>query len=259
MSASNYSRFAQYVQDPDATRFLDHALQPKPGDRVLDFGCGSGNVTVDLARRIGPTGFLVGVDPDEDRVSFAKKRFHNDENVRIVRGSIDEAVEFGPFDVINSTMVLFWISPDKYDAILQKIFDLLVPGGRFGFTTLKDDEPGPRLGYLGQLSANQYENSYEKFLSAVGLNYRSLSYWKECLKRTSFELVHAVEEEREYVLPDDESLLVWWEATCYGRFSAECATRNAEAHETVLRQYGRKRNEPASIVSTYVDVVVRKP
>jgi ubiquinone/menaquinone biosynthesis C-methylase UbiE len=40
----------------------------KEGDRCLDVGCGSGDVTLDIARRVGPKGHAIGVDFDEDIV-----------------------------------------------------------------------------------------------------------------------------------------------------------------------------------------------
>ncbi|HJQ84811.1 MAG TPA: methyltransferase domain-containing protein, partial [Candidatus Binatia bacterium] len=38
------------------------ALAPAPGERVLDLGCGCGTTTLELARRVGPSGTVLGVD-----------------------------------------------------------------------------------------------------------------------------------------------------------------------------------------------------
>ena len=48
---------------------------------------------VDLARRVGSTGFVVGIDPDEDRISVAQTRFkdHTHANVEVYLGSNDES------------------------------------------------------------------------------------------------------------------------------------------------------------------------
>ena len=57
---------------PATLALLDRAgLQP--GDRCLDVGCGSGDVTFDMARLVGPSGQAVGIDFDEVGVRLARE------------------------------------------------------------------------------------------------------------------------------------------------------------------------------------------
>ena len=104
--ASTYSKLSKHVQLSEGQKFLDHILQPQRDDRVLDFGCGTGNLTLHLAEKIGPKGFLVGVDPDVERIKIAHSRLQRYENVKIVHGSIDEAKPFALYDLINSNQVV---------------------------------------------------------------------------------------------------------------------------------------------------------
>ena len=180
MSASNYDRFAQYMQNSVGPKFLDEALHPQSGNRALDFGCGTGNTTIEMAERIGPTGFLVGVDPNEDRISIAQTRLQDKDNVKIVHGSTKEAAQYAPYDVIFSNYVMHWIPAQEHAVTFRNIYDMLKPGGRFGFTTIERDLPG----YIHDLSASQYENSYENFLVAVGWSLRPLADWTKLLKET---------------------------------------------------------------------------
>ena len=56
-------------------RFSDFAMQEytiAPGERVLDYGCGCGDTTVSLARRVGSTGRVVGVDVSEVMLEQAR-------------------------------------------------------------------------------------------------------------------------------------------------------------------------------------------
>ena len=52
--------------------YLD-LLGVKAGERVLDIGCGSGVVTRDIARRVGPAGRAVGIDPSPQFLVVARE------------------------------------------------------------------------------------------------------------------------------------------------------------------------------------------
>ena len=52
---------------------LDHAA-PKLGERVIDIGCGSGTTVLELAARVGPTGYVVGADVSKPSVEKARER-----------------------------------------------------------------------------------------------------------------------------------------------------------------------------------------
>jgi ubiquinone/menaquinone biosynthesis C-methylase UbiE len=52
---------------------LDHAA-PKLGERVIDIGCGSGTTVVELAARVGPTGYVLGADVSKPSVEKAQER-----------------------------------------------------------------------------------------------------------------------------------------------------------------------------------------
>lgn len=50
------------------------ALQPNPGETILDIGCGNGLLTAELARAVGKKGRVIGIDPSEDMRSAGVKR-----------------------------------------------------------------------------------------------------------------------------------------------------------------------------------------
>jgi len=45
-----------------------------PGMRVLDLGCGAGNVSMLAAEFVGPTGLVIGIDPSEEVLTIASER-----------------------------------------------------------------------------------------------------------------------------------------------------------------------------------------
>jgi len=58
----------------DSTRAaLDHAA-PKVGERVVDIGCGSGTTVLELAARVGPSGYVLGADVSKPSVEKARER-----------------------------------------------------------------------------------------------------------------------------------------------------------------------------------------
>jgi ubiquinone/menaquinone biosynthesis C-methylase UbiE len=59
----------------------------KQGDKVLDMGCGTGEVTAFLAEMVGKQTEVVGVDPDIDRIKFAVQQHSgNHKNITFVHG-----------------------------------------------------------------------------------------------------------------------------------------------------------------------------
>jgi ubiquinone/menaquinone biosynthesis C-methylase UbiE len=47
---------------------------PQPGERVIDIGCGSGTTVLELARRVGPSGYVLGADISQQSVEKAQSR-----------------------------------------------------------------------------------------------------------------------------------------------------------------------------------------
>jgi SAM-dependent methyltransferase len=52
---------------------IQHAA-PQPGERAIDIGCGCGATVLELARRVGPGGHVLGVDISEPMLGLARKR-----------------------------------------------------------------------------------------------------------------------------------------------------------------------------------------
>jgi len=107
------------------------AHPPRPGDRVVDLGCGFGDTTQRLAQLIGPEGEALGVDVSEPFIELARKEAEEEgvENVRFAVEDVQVA-EFGEsFDYAFSRMgVMFFANPV---AALRNVREALAPGGRF--------------------------------------------------------------------------------------------------------------------------------
>ena len=101
----------------------------RPGLRLLDFGCGSGDISVGLAEAVAP-GELHGVDPEEAQIELARSLAVSTEtgNATFHVGEVT-ALPFpdGFFDVAHCHTVLMYV-PDT-QAALAEVKRVLKPGG----------------------------------------------------------------------------------------------------------------------------------
>jgi trans-aconitate methyltransferase len=116
---NTYLEHAAYV--PSLGAAVLELLDPQPGERILDVGCGEGTLTGQIVAR-GAT--VVGVDSSPDMADAARVRGLN------VRVENAEALTFdAEFDAVFSNAALHWIRDQ--DAALSGIARALRPGGRF--------------------------------------------------------------------------------------------------------------------------------
>jgi SAM-dependent methyltransferase len=118
-NAGRYARNARFVAELAAT--VVELLAPRPGERILDLGCGDGALTEQLAA-LGCA--VVGVDGDPVMVEAARARGLD---ARLVDG---QALSFeGEFDAVFSNAALQWMRAP--DAAIAGVRRALRPGGRF--------------------------------------------------------------------------------------------------------------------------------
>jgi len=122
-------------QDWKADRYAEHAhfvpalgapvlelLNPQPGERILDLGCGDGVLTEKLA---AAGAIVLGVDAAADMIAASKKRGLD---ARVMEGG---KLEFNAeFDAVFSNAALHWMKSDR-DAVIAGVHRALKPGGRF--------------------------------------------------------------------------------------------------------------------------------
>jgi ubiquinone/menaquinone biosynthesis C-methylase UbiE len=112
----------------------------RPGEHVLDVGCGRGAVLLNAAAAAGPTGRVVGTDLAPGMVELTATATAHLPAVSVQVGDAQApAFPPGSFDVVTAGLVLFFL-PDP-PAALVAYRELLRPGGRLAFSSFAAYDP----------------------------------------------------------------------------------------------------------------------
>ena len=103
------------------------------GQRVLDLGCGAGDVSMLAAELVGPAGFVVGIDRSQEVLDVARERTQEAglRQVSFVRASVEEFSVDEPFDLVIGRYIL--IHQLEPVALLRKAARLVRPEGALAF------------------------------------------------------------------------------------------------------------------------------
>ena len=132
------------AQLTEVTDKLLAACAARPGERVLDIGCGAGGSTLALAAAVGPTGHVLGLDLSEPLLARAEERRRDLAlaQVRFARGDAeDHPFQPGAFDLAASRFgIMFFADPV---AAFRNVARALRPGGRLVFVAWAGPEHNP--------------------------------------------------------------------------------------------------------------------
>jgi len=130
-----YERFAAERKQP----FLDLAalVDPRPRMRVVDLGCGTGELTRELHEALGAAETL-GVDDSE--AMLGKARSVAAQTLRFEQQSIESFAPERPFDLIFSNAALHWVA--DHEQLLTRLTGFLSPNGQLAVQMpANDDHP----------------------------------------------------------------------------------------------------------------------
>jgi trans-aconitate methyltransferase len=178
----------------DLVRLLD----PQPGERILDLGCGTG----DLAQRIAASGAAVlGLDRSEAMIAEARRKHPR---LQLEVGDAASFAQAEPFDAVFSNAALHWIRDAP--RVVESIWRALRPGGRFVAE------------FGGKGNARAVVAAIAEALAPLGIDaqardpwyFPSLGEYCALLDHQGFRVVQAQHFERPTRLDDGEQGLQHW-------------------------------------------------
>lgn len=139
LPAGNMALRYDKASDPQFThgRDLIDLLALRPGDRILDIGCGTGRLAAFAVTQLAREGQIIGIDPAASRIKVAQR--NPDRRLQFHPGNAEDLSSFASsgFDVAYMNSVLKWV---KHRSLaLAEAYRVLKVGGRFGIATTISD------------------------------------------------------------------------------------------------------------------------
>lgn len=145
------------------------------GQRALEIGCGTGNLTI-RAKRAHPQMEMIGCDPDPLALKRAERKAVRVNGIRFERGYAQRLpYAGGEFDRVLSSMMFHHLGEDAKSAAAAEVFRVLRPGGRLylvdiGGNMTADDGLTARLVMRSLHAAGNLGDAIPRLLRAAGFD-----------------------------------------------------------------------------------------
>jgi trans-aconitate 2-methyltransferase len=160
-------------------------LDPQAGERILDLGCGAGQLTAKIA---GRGAHVIGLDASPEMIAQARSNFPS-LDFRVADATAFELSE--PVNAVFSNAALHWVKDQR--AAIRCVWRALKPGGRFA----------AEMGGKGNV---------QTIVQAAGLNpwfYPSVAEYSALLEEAGFEVLLATLFDRPTRLEGERAMRDW--------------------------------------------------
>jgi trans-aconitate 2-methyltransferase len=171
-------------------------LDPKPGERILDLGCGTGELTKAIADRAGSLG-VIGLDADPNMVAAARSSFPD---ITFLHADGSSFTLDEPVDAIFSNAALHWVTNAEQAVISMS--RALKPGGRM------------IVEFGGKGNVNRIVQAAQDLLSSSDASnvwyFPSIGEYCSLLEKHGIETTSAALFDRPTVLQGEEGIKNWY-------------------------------------------------
>lgn len=154
--ASLYDRIVSLVSLGKEKTFRNETIalaQVKPGDTVLDVGCGTGSLALAAKKQVGPTGNVHGTDASPEMIQVARQKVAKAEIDVTFQAGLVENITFpdNQFDVVLSSLMMHHLPDNLKQDGLAEIYRVLKPGGRLLIVDIESSSGGSIFQRLSDL------------------------------------------------------------------------------------------------------------
>jgi trans-aconitate 2-methyltransferase len=198
-------------------------VQPAPGGRVVDLGCGTGELTADLHAHVGGAD-TIGIDSSTNMLATAQQ--YASATLRFEQGDLATWTAAQPVDVVFANASLQWV-PD-HPALIERLRDQLTDHGQLAVQVPANfDHPTHTVAdRVGQAFGMNPVARFEAILTPEA--YAGL------LDRLGFDEIHARLQVYVHRLPDTLSVIEWVKGTLLTQYRRELGD---ERYEEFLTRY----------------------
>ncbi|MEI3605748.1 class I SAM-dependent methyltransferase [Pseudogracilibacillus sp. SE30717A] len=175
-------------------------LQPKEGEEILDLGCGTG----DLSKEIAKTGAVVtGIDASSEMIKKARVKFSG------LNFHVADAVDYRreeKFDAVFSNAALHWMK--QSEKVVKTIEQVLKPNGRFVAEFGGAGNVQTIVNAIQKVLQEKY--SIDSVTDRNPWYFPSIGEYSSLLEKHGFHVTYACLFDRPTTLPDGEEGLTYW-------------------------------------------------
>ncbi|MFD2825430.1 class I SAM-dependent methyltransferase [Leeuwenhoekiella polynyae] len=209
----------------DYGKDLISMLNPKNGERILDLGCGTGELTAEIAESGAD---LVGIDASVEMIKAAQDKFSK---IKFIEARGESFIDSEQYDAIFSNATLHWIL--NPEAAISAMYSNLKPDGRL---LLEMGGNGNIETIISALSAVLKEKGYLKQSRTINWYFPKLGTYCHFLEQRGFQVTFAHLYERPTKLKDPETGIIDWLKMFAGKYFTDIPENDAAEIRKITQQ-----------------------